>query len=428
MIHLDFPSVGFIWRNYQTTFITDTSKYIAVLKSRQIGFSEAIAFIPTYQAIINPTNIYFVSTNQDQSKDLVKKAKKWIEATSLLSPMLAPMLAIRSATVTKIELSNGTVIQALPCRAASVRGKTGIIILDEVDHIHDIWELWQAIAPAISTNPHLRLITCSTPYGDKNFLYRVFNDPTFGTLFSKHQVDVHQAISQGHPKEVLELRSTYSDDSWNQEFMCSFLGDDDRYFDNDLLSLCSSLDPIPSNRTAFGIDIGRTRDRSCYAIVSGENGRYQLQNFKQLRQNMPHPEQLEEFISAISDLKPKAIIIDGIGEGSSTADSLKNQFHNVTKHHSTAKYYDQFIPALKAEMQSGNVYIPNDPLILQAFSKIKKQMTTNGPKFIATRDGEGHADLFYALLFAFSQVYVKPNQKSSKGSVHSAQFDRSVKW
>jgi len=417
---LKFEDVDWNWRSYQLDFLNDDSQLIAVVKSRQIGMSEALAYRGPHECGRSPnTNVYFVSTNYKKSKDLLAKAAKWSRALSIIGgPAVKDALRITGENASRIMFANGSKMEALPCKASSVRGETGIIILDEVDHYPNVWELYAGIAPAITSNPNLRLIASTTPLGEDGLTHRVFNEARFGAGWSKHKVDVYDAIAAGHNPKVLDLREQYTTDSWNQEFECGWISDRDRYFSNDLLRFAASVEPPNEGSVALGIDIGRTRDRSawCEVITNAETAG--LVDYSELPQNMPHNEQLSVFrglIKARSNPRTPGVMIDARGEGSGTYDHLHVDFGSaVQPFKATAALYEQAIPALKLAMEQGRFFLPDDPVLWSAFGKLQKQISVGGNiTFRAARDGAGHADLFYATLMAFWRHHERPRAKQA---------------
>ena len=415
---LRLEDVGWKWRGYQLRFLQDTSRLICVVKSRQVGFSEVFAFRGPCEAASAPgTNVYFVSTNYRKAKALLAKALKWARALALMHEDLERTLRVVSSTTERVEFANGSTMQALPCKASSVRGETGVIFLDEVDHYAQLWEVYAGIAPAITSNPNLRLIASTTPLGEDALTYKVFETP-FGDAWSKHRITVYDAVADGFPEDVLDLRSSYTSDAWAQEFECAWISDRDRYFSNALLRKCAGLEPPERGTSSLGVDIGRTRDRSAWAEVLRDGALAGLVDYAELAQAMPHNEQFDALCAVIDAIRGPTprITVDARGEGSGTADWLAARYGRgrVQGFKATAAEYGRIIPALKLEMECGRMFIPNDPLVYGAFGKIAKSITqANNVTFGASRAGGDHADIFYATLLAFARDYAPPAPKAS---------------
>ena len=429
--NLTFEEVGWHWRKYQKDLFNDPSQLIAIVKSRQIGMSEALAFYPIIQTARCPgQNVLLVSTNHKKAKDLLRKVERWIQASLLLDPSLSCFLGIEASNASEIKLRSGSAIKALPCKPHALRGETGTVILDEVDHYQNVWDVYDAIAPAITSDKtqRMKMILSSTPLGENRILYKIFHDEKFGSAFSKHNIDVYKAIEDGHNKKVLQLKDQYSEDIWAQEFECSFIGDQETYFSYDLMSSCSSVEPFSGQDLFVGIDVGRTKDRTSWVVLTRKENDFSVHSFGNLKNGLPHNQQLEQLKEIISKLPkpPEKIVIDARGEGSGLSDFLSVDYKSrLVRYKATNQGYDYYIPRLKQVLETGKSYIPNDPMFLGAFSKIKKVIGENSVKYVANRDATGHADLFYATLMAFSEFYKEPKPPSARPSANLVQMGHS---
>jgi len=417
---LSFADVGWHWRRYQLSFITDPSRKRAMLKARQIGLSETLMFDGAYSAMTNRARkVYFVSVNHAGSKELLRGAVKWIKASHLLSPYLAQTTRIIQESVTSVELANGSRLFALPCKESAVRGKTGDIYLDECDHYLNPGAIWRGIAPAISSNPDLRITLSTTPLGQRGMLYDIFEEGK-DDGWSLHKIDVYRAIEDGHNPDVLDLRKDYTDEDWAQEFECAFIGDSHRYFGNDWLRRCWSCEPLLDGSSAIGMDVGRINDRSAYAEILREGELAGLGRYDLLPQGADHVRQFGIMQEVIDETEPQRVIVDARGEGSGLADFLAHHYGSgmVQRLSVTDAYYQEAIPALKRAGEQGRLFLPRDPRITQAFGKISKTLTINGRQvWRARRDGAGHADLFYATLMAYADGYVAPRAAAPPAKV-----------
>lgn len=411
-----FSSVGWHWRRYQVRFLTDGSRKRAMLKARQIGLSETLMYDGAQEALTTrKRDVYFVSVNFSSSKELLRGALKWIKIAHLLSPLLAKSAPIVRESATTVELGNGSRIIALPCRPGAVRGKTGSIYLDECDHYLNPRELWKAIAPAISSNPKLRITLSTTPLGQRGLLYSIFEEGK-DDGWSLHKVDVHDAIRDGHPESVLELKADYTEEDWAQEFECAFVGDSDRYFGHDWMRRCWSAEPVLEGASTIGMDVGRINDRSAYSEILRVDDRAGLGRWDLLSRGMDHVAQFEHMREVIDETEPQRVIVDARGEGSGLADFLAHHYGRqmVQRLSVTEGYYQEAIPALKRAGEQGRLFLPRDPRLVGAFGKISKQLSVSGKQmWRARRDGQGHADLFYATLYAWADSYAAPVAKGA---------------
>ena len=408
---MTFADIGWTWRSYQTRFLNDPSRKRAMLKARQIGLSETLMYDGAQEALtVQKRDIFFVSVNFTSAKEMLRGALKWIKVAHILSPYLARAAAIVQESATSVELANGSRLIALPCRPGAVRGRTGSIYLDECDHYLNPSEIWKAIAPAISSNDNLRITLSTTPLGQRGLLYSIFEEGR-DAGWSLHKVDVYDAIADGHSESVLELKADYTDEDWAQEFECAFVGDTERYFDHDWMRRCWSAEPVLDGSSTIGVDVGRTTDRSAYAEILRADGLAGLGRWDMLAKGADHVQQFDLLSNVIDETEPGRVVIDSRGEGSGLADFLAHKYGLgvVQRFAATSQLYDELIPALKIAGSQGKLYLPRDPAIMGAFGKIRRERSVTGNNlWRARRDGQGHADLFYAALYAWSDSYTAP--------------------
>lgn len=410
-------SAGFVFRDYQWVWLNDQSRLKIMLKSRQVGISEMLVVGAVMEAVSNPgRNCFFVSTNFRKAKDLVAKCAKWVEAIVLADPALADAFKITVSNTDKIEFANGSRIVALPCKASAVRGETGTVRIDEPAHIQNAYEIFLAIAPAIVSNPNLRLELSSTPLGESGLFYDIWIGKLGGD-WSRHKVDVYDAVADGFTPTVLELRSAYTEDGWAQEFECAFVADGERYFQNALLqkgfALAMDLHVKRVSRKFLGIDVASKKDRTvAFDLYENEQKFYAGDHSTLSRSGdtMTYPQQFEVLKHKIKNGNYAGVAVDATGEGAGLAAFLRQEFGNLVKEVKfTHPWKEKHIPAMKRDIERGVFGLPDDPAVINSFGKIKRNITIHDNlNFVAERDGDGHADEFYALLLAYSMAKVFP--------------------
>lgn len=414
----------FKWRKYQKKILNDKSKLIAIVKARQIGLTELASVLAVMVATgKRKHDVWILGVNHEGSKEVLYRALKWYEVLSLQVKGLPKLVSQSTET---ISFSNGSRITALPCSAKAVRGKTGTVIMDEAAHYQDDEAIWTAIAPVVSSNSKLRLIMFSTPFGERGVFWRAVTGKLDGQnlKWSVHSIDVHQAIADGHTPDVLDLRPSFSEDQWAQEFLCSFLSQADKYFSVTLIQQCYAAELPPDEvriveKKILGIDLASKRDMSVTIECDwdGEDG-YHIHSPNILSSRLEpktYPEQFEIIKTMIRNNQYDKVIVDGTGPGAGLADFLKAEFGSkIIIHNSTAQWKERYIPAMKVDMESNNIEIENNPDIVYAFNAVKETRTAaNNIVYSMPRDKDGHADLFSASVMAYSVVKKFPNEKQA---------------
>lgn len=416
-------------REYQKKVINDPSRLIAVVKARQIGLTETASIISVTKALSRPRHdVWIVATNLDTAKELVWRAAAWYRAVTVTTKPGMPSIA--SESTERIIFSNGSRITALPCSERALRGKSGTVIMDEAAHIPNDEAIWKAFAPVISSNDSLALYMISTPFGQSGIFYRACHGLLDGTgegelKWSVHRIDVHEAIAQGHSPTVLSLKSSYTEEAWAQEFLCSFNSQQGKYFSAELIRSCTgeALDNVQVIHSTLGIDLASKKDSSiAVPAYWGDDGRvYFAEPFILSTSSNPvqYPQQLEKIREIINQHQFEKVIVDATGPGDGLAQFLKQEFGaRVIAHHSTATWKEKYYPALLFDMQNSDVTICHSNILLTAFnSVIEKKTVSNSRVYTLQRDENGHADAFAAAILAYSVFKKFPDQKPSASLV-----------
>jgi len=412
------------WRMYQRNILLDKSRMIAVVKARQIGLTELASVLAVKIALTKTKNdVWLLGVNHEGSKEILWRAKAWYEALILVHPDLP---SIRSISTEQIIFSNNSRITALPCSAKSIRGKSGTLILDEFAHVQSDEEIWTAIAPVISSNKSLRLLMFSTPFGERGVFWRAVTGKLDGEKlkWSIHNINVHHAIVDGHSEDVLDLRASFTEEQWAQEFLCSFLSQIGKYFPASLIAQSyevelGALEERVVCSRVLGIDLASKKDQSVTIQCDwdGEDG-YRIHNPKILSTKL-HPktyaEQFEILKEHISNSNYDKVIVDATGPGAGLASFLRAEFGSlIIEHNATLQWKGRYIPALKVDMESDNIELEHNQDIVNAFNAVKEtRSSSNNIIYSMARDEIGHADLFSAALMAYSVVKRFPTDKQA---------------
>ncbi|GAP66276.1 prophage MuMc02, terminase, ATPase subunit [Mizugakiibacter sediminis] len=136
----------------------------------------------------------------------------------------------------EVELPGGSKITALPANPDTARGFSANVLLDEFAFHQDSRAIWRALFPVIS-KPGLKLRVISTPNGKGNKFYDLMSGHDDG--WSRHVTDIYQAVADGLPRDIEELRRGAGDeDLWAQEFELKWLDEASAWLDFDLITGC----------------------------------------------------------------------------------------------------------------------------------------------------------------------------------------------
>lgn len=161
-----------------------------------------------------------------------------------------------------VTLPHGTKITALPSNPDTARGFSANVFLDEFAFHKDSAAIWRALFPVVSAGYKLRIT--STPNGKSGKFYEL--DTAEDSAWSRHVVDIYQAVADGLPRDIDELRAGIADDdAWAQEYELKYLDEASAWLSYELITACEDeLAGKPENYQGgwcyVGRDIGRRHD------------------------------------------------------------------------------------------------------------------------------------------------------------------------
>jgi hypothetical protein len=202
---------GLVPDAWQDRVLGSASARVLLLCSRQAGKSTVAAALALHTALSQPQAlVLLLSPTQRQSGELFRKARDLLEA-------LRQPVSIEAASVTKLELTNGSRIVSLPGKEETVRGFSGVslIVIDEAARVAD--GLYYAVRPMLAVSQG-RLVALSTAFGMRGWFYEewVGSGP-----WERVRVPAEQCprISRGF---LAEEQRSLGRRWYAQEYECSF--------------------------------------------------------------------------------------------------------------------------------------------------------------------------------------------------------------
>ena len=135
---------------YQKKFLQDDSRFINVLKARQIGYSYGCLAPRAILGALNGREQLIVSASDFQAQRVL----------SYISQHLEKLEIIPEKATDKVIIINGIAIWARPNNFRTIQGSAGDVILDEFVWFHNQKRIWEAILPSITTGG--TVVICST--------------------------------------------------------------------------------------------------------------------------------------------------------------------------------------------------------------------------------------------------------------------------
>ena len=300
----------------------------------------------------------------------------------------------------------GSIITALPANADTARGFSANVFLDEFALHRDSRGIWGALFPSISAGWRIRVT--STPQGKGNKFYELMTDASAGELWSRHVVDIHQAVADGLPRNIAELKAGLNDDElWRQEYELEWLDEASAWLSYDLINSCE--DPAAGDAAGYGggpayigNDIARRRHLwvawpfELVGDVLWTRGIVELRNAK-------FSEQDEALDDIVRYYVTRRLAMDQTGMGEKPVeDAIRRYGRSIVEGvvFSAGRQLD-LATEFKTRFEDRKIRIPQGDRELRAdLHSVKRIAGPTGHPRLVIDDGElaggGHADRFWA--------------------------------
>ena len=308
----------------------------------------------------------------------------------------------------EVAFPNGSRITALPANPDTARGFSANVILDEFAFHAKSREIWGALFPVISKgNQKLRVI--STPNGKGNKFYELMTAE--GSVWSRHVIDIHEAVRQGLERDVEVLKAGMADpDLWQQEFELKWLDEASAWLDYDLISSCESEgagnpDNYQGGPCFVGVDIAARND--LFVIWVDELVGDVLWTRQIIaKRRISFAEQDALLDQVMRSFRVVRVRMDQTGMGEKPVEDAKRRHGQLRVEGVlfTGAAKLDMATTLKERFQDRKKRIPEGDSVLRAdLHSIKSQVGVTGQRrLIADGETDGHADRFWAAALAAS--------------------------
>ncbi|MDT8856440.1 terminase family protein [Paracoccaceae bacterium Fryx2] len=308
----------------------------------------------------------------------------------------------------EVAFPNGSRITALPANPDTARGFSANVILDEFAFHAKSREIWAALFPVISKGKQ-KLRVISTPNGKGNKFYELMTAE--GSVWSRHHVDIYEAVAQGLDRDIDMLRRGMADeDAWAQEYELKWLDEASAWLDYDLISSCESdaagkPEHYAGGPCFVGVDIAARND--LFVIWVDELVGDVLWTRKVIaRRRISFAEQDALLDEVFRDFRVVRCQIDQTGMGEKPVEDAKRR-HGSSRVEGvlfTGATKLGMATVLKERFQDRKKRIPaGDPALRADLHAIKSQVGVTGQRrLVADGETDGHADRFWAAALAAS--------------------------
>jgi phage FluMu gp28-like protein len=308
----------------------------------------------------------------------------------------------------EVAFPNGSRITALPANPDTARGFSANVILDEFAFHAKSREIWAALFPVISKGGQ-KLRVISTPNGKGNKFYELMTAED--SVWSRHVVDIHEAVRQGLARDIDMLRRGMADeDAWAQEYELRWLDEASAWLDYDLISAAEHAgagrpEGYAGGSCFVGVDIAARND--LFVIWVAELVGDVLWTREVIaRRRISFAEQDALLAGVFARYRVVRCAIDQTGMGEKPVEDAQRRYGSVRVEgvlFSLAAKLDM-ATALKERMQDRRLRIPAGDAVLRAdLHAIRSQVGVTGQRrLVADGDTDGHADRFWAAALACS--------------------------
>jgi phage FluMu gp28-like protein len=233
--------------SYQTDFNYEQNSVALWEKSRRIGaswgFSSEAALTASASSDAGGMDVWYIGYNQDMAQEFIRDAANWAKSISAAVDEInldGEILVDEKKDILTyvIRFASGFRITALSSRPSNLRGKQGLIIIDEAAFHDDLKGLIKAAIAMLIWGGKVRII--STHNGEDNEFNLIIKDCRAGKLpYAVHSTTFREAIKQGLYKRVCKMKGM----AWSQEREDNFIAEMYKFYGDDATE---ELDAIPS--------------------------------------------------------------------------------------------------------------------------------------------------------------------------------------
>ena len=433
--------------DWQRAYIASRSRYTCVLKSRQTGFSFAVALKGLIKAMDPARFKYtkqFVSYNEEDAQEKIRYVREFYESIPKANKK---KLVHSNATCLEFLDANGKTTSrliSLPCRPP--RGRNGDVCLDE----------FAIYLPRLSAEIYTAASFCvlrkgcievgSTPLGTIGKFHEICTDAAKYPAFERMSVpwwysaalcnDTAKAIEAADGMGTAERVEAFGTDrlkeifvnsdidDFRQECECAFVDSAASYISLELIWANTpgrevSGDEVRSFRSVddlvlhydkeregyplyAGYDVARNRDAAAIYVVGMHGDKKRSVMNLAIRGDTSFDKQVDAVKKLLANLPVQRLCMDRTGMGEPLFAALRKEAgERVEGVLFTSGTKEAIAMAVKTALERGEYELENDRDFHAQIHSIKRVATAGGNfRYDAERNDKGHADTFWAWALA----------------------------
>ena len=402
---------------YQRRWIEDRSRFRIAMFSRQTGktFTTTLSIVDDcYRAWTQKRRVRWVILSRGErqaSEAMTEGVKLHAQAYGMaLDEISRDFVASDGTTYKELEITlpGGSRVIALPANPDTARGYSANVFLDEFARHDKSRAIWGALFPVISAGH--RIAIASTPNAKGNKFYELMSGAD--AIWSRHRVDIYQAVADGLPRNIEEMRGGLGDeDLWQQEYEVKWLDEALSWLDYNLISAGEDVNAgrpelYCGGDTYIGVDIGRRRDLWVAWVTEWIGDVAWTREIRTLKRQ-PFAVQDQVLDELFERYAPIRICMDQTGMGEKPVEDAQHRYgaSRVEGVIMTGPAKLRLASALREALEDRKLRIPAGDRKLRAdLHMVKKKVSITGAmRLLAEPESEGdgsHADRFWAAALA----------------------------
>jgi len=397
---------------YQRRWFQDKSRFKIGKFARQTGktFTTTLEIVDDgfeHAVLDKKTRWVILSRGERQAKEAMDEGiKVHAKAYGLTFDEAEPEYSIGAVSYKALEVTfpGGSRITALPANPDTARGFSANVFLDEFAFHKDSHAIWKALFPVISAGWKLRVT--STPNGKSGKFYEL--DTADDDTWSRHVVNIYQAVADGLPRDIDELRAGIADeDAWAQEYELQYLDEASAWLSYDLIDSvedASAGDPeqYRGGVCFAGVDIGRRNDLFVIWVVEQLGDVLWTREIIELKRAS-----FADQDAALDDVMKRyqiaRVCMDQTGMGEKPVEDAQRRYGAMRIEGVLFTGPNKLVLATagKEKFEDRTIRVPEGSPALRAdLHKLRKVASATGaPRFVAERTDD-HADRTWACFLA----------------------------
>lgn len=201
---------------YQLQWIKETAAVAIWEKSRRIGASFCTACLAVLTSGVDGAmDTWYIGYNKEMAEEFIRDCGFWAKTFQFVAEVADEYVLKdddKDILAFRIKFANGKRIVALSSRPTNLRGKQGLVIIDEAAFHGELQELIDAALALLMWGGRVRII--STHFGADNPFNELIEDCRAGKKpYVVHRTTFDEAVEQGLYKRICEVRKI----SWSEE-------------------------------------------------------------------------------------------------------------------------------------------------------------------------------------------------------------------